>query len=1249
MNRGSPPAPKHTSRTAILGAGALCVGRERELDLLGSYYEEAQAEGERLVLIQGPSGVGKSQLLQELRTRLRLQGAVVLEGRCEPGRAFGPFATIVDRALRFLADMGMTPTGSLADLSCLSGCHRFWHQHADHLEHTSVASQEAREGRLRFFDAIRSLLRDVSRVRAPLVLLHDLERADEGTLQLLAHLFEGAGPWANDVNRQRSLRALFVASAQDDADGFGRLDALRSQEVTQQLHLGPLNADGIKAYFQHDAVVARILDRTGGNPEALELLLEASPLAPEELLRRHLQALPDTVRALLEALAVLQHPADLDELAEVAGVKTDPGSRQAFATSTFLHHSLLDGRVLYSFARQRHRALAYDGLSSERRRELHRRCALRYAAKPGHERAAFHALAAEDLELAVPLALSDAHNLASRHAHGEGAALLERLLKLADGRPVPCDVLQTLADLYRVVGEYRKAIAHAETAVDLDPNNVDITIDLGHLLTLAGEFDRAARTLERAHDLSDTAATTAHVETLLAELNYQRASYDEAERWAHDALAASRDHEGNAANWTSLAIHARNTLGKIALARKNAAAASELFDANRQRAVENSKEHAQALTNLGVSILQQQLLDDAEHYLTAAVNAARTAGDSRELAIATENVAVLAHLRRDYALALERYHEALPLLRRFGHRAMFVRLGINLGELYLSLGASKRARSLSDFARHMGGADLPTSFDAECLVLQGRIDTAEGNIEHARAAQEAALDAYRSLKSRRAADPLLELARLALHDGNVEAAEGYLAQVPEQDSPKRKAKIALIKADYARAVGGRVLVAAETAFARCEETQDPELLLESYMGLAQAQWDAGHRHDAFQSLAEAEGIDRDLGQRVPEETKDAWNTRPAKRRLEALQGRLSRRRASTPPIGLRRSEALDAQFPDIVGTAPTTLQLLQVLEKVAPSDATVLIRGESGTGKELVADALHRNSKRSGRPFVKVNCAALVETLLMSELFGHERGAFTGASSRKKGRFELADGGTLFLDEIGDISPQTQVALLRVLQERQFERVGGTQSIKVDVRIIAATHRDLEAMVREGTFREDLYYRLRGLAVEVPSLRSRLSDLPALSTRILSEIAKEREEPAKVVSDEALEMLRRHQWPGNVRELENMLRSASLFSEGTELLESDFSVFSDVFADAPMPQDVITSAALPVEEAIYERIREGDTSLFDMKKVIERECIVRALGETDGNITRAASLLGMKRPRLSQLVKQYGLEAHKGSPKRARA
>ena len=1253
--------PSHSGRRPDV-EDSLCVGRENELAQLAALYGDAR-ERERLALLEGRSGSGKSRILQELSRRIRLEGGVVLEGRCEHGHAFGPFATIVDRALSFLGDMSLRPTIELADLGCFEGCHRLWHQHElSHADGSDQASREARERRLRFFDAIRGLLRDVARLRPPLVILHDLERCDEGTLQLLDFLFEGAGPWASGVS-QEPLRALVVASVRDDLPESRRLAALRQQEATAIVRVGELDVEGVRQLLQSDATVHRILERTGGMPDAIELLLEAEPLRPKDLLERRIEVLDAGARRLLEALAVLGRPADLDLLGDLAEIKVTPAERKSLEGSQLLERMILDGRILLGFARARDRELTYERLPEERRRLLHRRCADRFEAD-GHGPAAHHALAAGDFERAVPLSMDEAHALAARHAQAEAAALLERVLAVAGDTAVPVELRRYLAELYRVAGDYRRALVHAEVVCTARPQSPEAAHRVGRLLTLAGELEDAAQRLRAAHALASThddSMTRTTVETLLAELEYQRANYDEAERWASGAVA-----EASALDELTVEIHARNTLGKVALARKDAGSAAALFEKNREAAEAGRLGHqeAQALTNLGVARLRQQKLQAARECFERAIEVAGEVNDSRETAIATENLAVLAHLRHDYSEALDYYHKAVSLLKRLGNRPMLTRVGINLGELYLSIGDPARARSLCDFAQHMGGANLPASFAAECMKLRGRIDLAQGDLALGRATLASAMETMNSLGANQAIQLVIELARLELREGQVGAARQLVAEAPASDSPRHAALLALLAVDIERAAGGEVLGSARRACRLAEVADDEVVQLEAELRLARALAESDDADGAHRAMAAAEELEQQLTQRVPQESISAWIGRETRQRLNEIATLVSslgprRRRVSSlpeaPPVRPTRSAELKRRYPDIAGDSDTIVRLLEVIDKVAPSDATVLVRGESGTGKELVAEALHRHSSRADKPLVKVNCAALVETLLLSELFGHERGAFTGANARKKGRFELADGGTLFLDEIGDISPKTQVALLRVLQEREFERVGGTQPIHVDVRIVAATHRDLEKMVADGTFREDLYYRLRGVAVDVPALRDRTADLRELSETLLRRVADERGEPPKVVSADVLAKLARHRWPGNVRELQNVLRSASLFCEGPILRTEDFSAFSETFAAERPSEDAgangdraSTLPTPPLEDVIYSRIREGDNSLLEMKKVIERECIVRAMSEADGNITQAAELLGMKRPRLSQLVKQHGLNTCKQGKSRGK-
>ena len=244
---------------------------------------------------------------------------------------------------------------------------------------------------------------------------------------------------------------------------------------------------------------------------------------------------------------------------------------------------------------------------------------------------------------------------------------------------------------------------------------------------------------------------------------------------------------------------------------------------------------------------------------------------------------------------------------------------------------------------------------------------------------------------------------------------------------------------------------------------------------------------------------------------------------------------------------MNLEFPGVLGVSSRMKEIARLLELVAPADATVLLLGETGTGKELVAQAIHLNSRRRQGPFIVVNCAALPETLLESELFGHEKGAFTGATSKKEGRFLLAHQGTLVLDEIGELQPSTQAKILRVLQSREFEPLGGTRPLKVDVRIIAATNRNLESMVQKGTFRDDLYYRLHVFPITLPPLRERLEDLPLLAEFFLKRFQEKYHCPVKTLSPEALQAMRRYSWPGNIRELENILERGIILCQGEAL------------------------------------------------------------------------------------------------------
>jgi DNA-binding NtrC family response regulator len=322
---------------------------------------------------------------------------------------------------------------------------------------------------------------------------------------------------------------------------------------------------------------------------------------------------------------------------------------------------------------------------------------------------------------------------------------------------------------------------------------------------------------------------------------------------------------------------------------------------------------------------------------------------------------------------------------------------------------------------------------------------------------------------------------------------------------------------------------------------------------------------------------------------------------------LSHRSVQRENTRLKEVVAASAPTGEMIGQSPAMVSVLHAIETVGPTEATVLITGESGTGKELVARAIHHASPRRFNPLVAIHCGALTETLLESELFGHERGAFTGAQYRRKGKFEVAEGGTVFLDEIGDISLKTQTDLLRVLQEREITRVGGTRPVNVDFRCVAATNRSLEALVEEGSFRPDLFYRLNVFRIEVPPLRDRREDIPPLVTHFIQRFSESMNKRITKLSGGAMRMLQEYHWPGNVRELENAVERAMVVGSEPELREDDFTLS---LRQAPGPT---------------RRLEE-----------IEKEYILRIMEEVGGNKTRAAAILGIDRVTLHNRLKKYG-------------
>jgi DNA-binding NtrC family response regulator/tetratricopeptide (TPR) repeat protein len=907
---------------------------------------------------------------------------------------------------------------------------------------------------------------------------------------------------------------------------------------------------------------------------------------------------------------------------------------------------LVEGRATSRFARDSDKAALRGLLPAARQVELSRRV--------GHALArAGHTLAAAELLLwaapaeAAEEALAAAELLARRGALEDARPLLERALPHAKGE-AKARAAHALGHVLGLLGDYARGARWLLTAARLgaDAEKAPRVLEAAQLLLKRGRWRFAQALFEvSAGDARTAVETTAAQAELALRRGEPAAAIERCRR------ALSRDDVAG-----EVAISLRNVMGRALLAQGEAARAQALFAENAAaaEALGLTQLAAHARLNEGVAAFKQG--DRAQ-----AVSAWKATGvESRPVQAAAEaNLGSLYAESGDFEPALEHLSRALQAFGRYSAGREVAMAASNLARLYHFLGDLERAAELSEHALAqasrlgegylVAGAKLnlgAVALDRRQLTEAARLfDEARlayeqvGNDGYA--ALAAALKARAHLTAGERTQAEVELGRRCVEKG-------------ASALPAAMLEVELTRGELCLALGD--LLGAGRAAGRAREAllsrPDLEGPVRTYflMGrLRQAAADASGAQAEFQRAGR---ILDELVQRVPPVRRTAFLSVP--RRAEVLA-------VVEPELKLPRAVAASASAVDVerfqgfVGASGALKRITKQIEAIGRSNATVLVRGESGTGKELLADALHALSPRRHMPLVKVNCAAMVEELLLSELFGHEKGAFTGAIRERKGRFELADGGTIFLDEIGDISPKAQVALLRVLQEREFERVGGTRTLKVDVRVICATNRDLEALIAQGRFRADLYYRLKGVMLELPPLRERLEDLPSLVQHFLDRAAGQRGEARRTLSADALALLAKHTWPGNVRELENVVAAAAIFAEGPVIDVDAFSHVAELralmdddgaprapspAAEEPAPAAAVVAAPpAPVATGgppgpldYYELARQRGISLKELRHEVEMQCIKRALLEARGNISEAARLLQMKRSRLSQIV-----------------
>lgn len=860
---------------------------------------------------------------------------------------------------------------------------------------------------------------------------------------------------------------------------------------------------------------------------------------------------------------------------------------------------------------------------------------------------------ADEFDLASKFGLRALEQLRNRGAWEECVQLAEKL----ETQEVH-GVLDVKLEALRMLGRHREALICALALEESSGESVDLSLEVAALSTRLGDFDEAVRRYRSVQESSKSGQHVLKAQNGLADIAYARGEHKDAEAISEKVISEILAGERGFSEDLIL-VQARNTLGKLSIFQAKYTKSREIFEANLDLAHSYGweDEEARALANLGVVALQERDHAQATQLLNQALKLSATQS-SLPRAYCHVNLATIAQREQRFEKAVEHCLEGMRAARIAQDSTAYGVGAHNLATIYQDLGLYGRAHEVID---HLETNPADTIANRWNQRVRAYLLLESGE-------NERALELFKSLEGKDFHTALygpeshLRIAQIHLEASRYETCEEVLQ---EFDIDENNGDFELLMALHSM-LTSELALRRDGAFdmdALKETTETLVRLNQPYDALraaivfAKGMIKEGEGDVALKTLQSQLKRVGAVAEKLPDLYRKSYVEKPLHVELldliRTLQGEVPqvlRPIETQAKASAERSATWSPAFDDIIGQDPHLYQMFRVIEKVAPSNATVLLFGESGTGKELLAEAIHAKSKRAEKPLVKVNCAAFVESLLLSELFGHEKGAYTGATHQKPGRFELADGGTLFLDEIGDISPNTQVALLRVLQEGTFERVGGHETIKTDVRVICATNKDLEELVRKGEFRLDLYYRLKGVIIESPSLRERRADIPSLVLHFAEMFS---EDVTPRFEKPVLEFLSKYSWPGNIRELQNFVKSVLLFAESDVVSLSTLEDFKDFFQSGDFVDSIefeiaeakerarASVVALPkigessdrdIESMLVEKVVREGLSLTDLKHRLEIESIKRALMEAEGNVTRAAEILQMKRPRLSQII-----------------
>jgi len=1199
---------------------------------------ERAAKGRSGVLVvHGVTGAGQADVVSNVRNAVsEVPGGLVLEGRCTGMSSipFEPMHSIV-AALQVSGPEVCDPALLASVASRLS------HVNQEVTEPQNVRAVldqigGLRDRRLNHFEDLRRLLCDVAGRTTTLLMIHDVHLADEDTLGLINFLVRDAdgGVPVIGAATHRAHRPAFVLTLCDDHPcGRSLLRQFEAIRVVESTSVAPLDAHDLSQLMAEPVLSSKLLRITEGLPTRVRALISVLPDELDELVRYRISTLqPDALHTLHMAQAN-GGPVVPGVLASVADVGWNVVN--ALQADEFLVEEVVGGQshVRLNDAYQDHPTLCVEDESQ--RSIIHGAWADHWTTQ--HQLTndesllgciCDHLLQAGRAEEASTAAIRASHWLAQRGGTQRSVALLDRVLAAGVSDPTP--ILVATIDAQVALGDFDAALARCGDLVDRADSYVDLRRAQIH--GLSGDLDAASKALRTLFESKGVPTSLRSVVLReWADVLVRQGELEEAERLCTEALNASEPLD----EMTSLSLH--HTQGKIAFWRASYEEARTIYQKvldDSQRATDTGF-RATALHNVGLVDMRTGHYVQSARRIQEALGLFEGCGRYFEAAVCRHNLGIAYEYNQRTALAVAMFEQTIDVFERLGKRANLAGAINSLGDVYLSIGEAWKARRLFQHSLTIAeenGLNYLVAFNALRL---GQVDLLDGQSEKAQAHLMRAVAALENQgHHHELAEAHLALAQCALAADDQATTIEHLELLEACGHREATARGWILRARLqADKNPGNAEELLQRAALALEELGQASGVLEASLELVLIERQVGG--PATQRLSEVSDLLEQWRKSIPTEHLEAFDELPLVRRVQEVLSPSEEMPSAPQTITSERVSQPVATEPScyhgMVGRSPKMRALYKVIDRIASADATILLAGESGTGKELVANAIYNASHRANKAFVRVNSAAFVDSLLESELFGHEKGSFTGAVNRKMGAFEQADGGTLFLDEIGDISPKMQVSLLRALQEGEIRRVGGRKPMMVDVRVICATNRDLDAMVEAGTFRQDLYFRIKGLPIALPALRERGDDIVLLAEHILADL-EEKHGRAFVLATDAIDLLRVYPWPGNVRELENVLRSVIFFAEGDAITAHDllhYTSLKEMCEDGESAQGPEPSG--PVEDEVI----GGGFDLAEAKREMELRYIKRALEQTDGNITKAAELLNMKRPRLSQKIKEY--------------